>query len=287
MSEWQKLGLTTISWQDLRLLKAQAMDDLRRSMVETGFAVITDVKISAAGAYAVWTEFFRSSGKAEFATKDGQTGYFPLRSENAAGRSEKDLKEFVHLFPHGPQGELSRRLLDDESTSLVIDQAENLSSLVLSVLEQYGSIHHTASDWDKSVARSPSSLLRILRYPPVTDAKPGEVRAAEHTDINMITVLPVATAPGLQVKTLDGRWIDVPYVPGSVVVNVGEMLEVASGGYYRATPHRVVTPPGEEANERYSMPFFAHPHPDYELRPGLTARAALQKRLVELGLIKE
>jgi isopenicillin N synthase-like dioxygenase len=287
MNDWQKLGLTTINWRDLYYLEDKAIMDLWRSMRTTGFAVITGAGVETAPVYAHWREFFSNPERDSYRTTDGQTGYFPMRSENAAGRTAKDLKEFVHIFwGDRPNDTLEDWIRLSPQTTQLMDTCDLIASRVLELLEECVYGQEEACNWAGNSMFSPSSLLRILRYPPVVDAQPGEVRAAEHTDINMITVLPVATAPGLQVQTLDGRWVDVPYVPGSVVVNVGEMLEAASGGYYKATMHRVVTPEGEEGKERYSMPFFVHPRPDYEIKPGLTAAEALQKRLVELGLVK-
>ena len=73
------------------------------------------------------------------------------------------------------------------------------------------------------------------------------MRAAAHEDINMITLLPAATAPGLQVMDIAGKWYDVPCDIGTIVINSGDMLKEASGGYYPSTTHRVVNPRGPES----------------------------------------
>ena len=93
---------------------------------------------------------------------------------------------------------------------------------------------------------STRSLLRVLRYPPLVGDEPdGAVRAAAHEDINLLTVLPASDEPGLELLGTDGTWYPVPCDPGSLAVNAGEMLQLASVGYYPATTHRVVNPTGE------------------------------------------
>ena len=87
------------------------------------------------------------------------------------------------------------------------------------------------------------TMLRILHYPGYTDADeaPGAVRAAAHEDINLITVLPAGSARGLQVKSQQsGEWYEVPLVEGSIVINVGDMMQEMSDHAYISTTHRVV-----------------------------------------------
>jgi isopenicillin N synthase-like dioxygenase len=113
------------------------------------------------------------------------------------------------------------------------------------------------------------------------------VRAAAHTDINLITLLPVATAPGLEVQDLEGNWWAVPYAPESIIVNVGDMLQYATQGYYRSTYHRVVNPDSEDqGRSRYSMPLFLHPSSEIVLSGNKTAKEFLQERLIEIGLLR-
>jgi len=76
----------------------------------------------------------------------------------------------------------------------------------------------------------------------------------------------------------------VPCDPGMIVVNGGDMLAVATGGYLPATSHRVVNPPAGQDVARQSMPMFLHLRPEVVLAPGLTAGAFLDQRLREIGL---
>ena len=111
------------------------------------------------------------------------------------------------------------------------------------------------------------------------------MRSSAHEDINLLTLLPAGTAPGLQVKDRAGAWHDVACDPSAVIVNSGDMLQMASGGYFRSTTHRVTNPTGAmRATSRYSMPLFLHPRPEVRLSATHTADDYLDERLAEIGL---
>ena len=111
----------------------------------------------------------------------------------------------------------------------------------------------------------PTTWLRLLHYPArPADAPPGLYGSAPHTDFGCLTVLAQDSVGGLQVRTPGGDWIDAPPVPGSFVVNTGDIVPVWSGGRWRSTPHRVVNPSGAE---RYSVAYFFDPSFDTEVRP--------------------
>ena len=121
----------------------------------------------------------------------------------------------------------------------------------------------------------------------------GHVWAGEHADINLITALPRATAPGLQVKTDDG-WVDAVAPEGKVIINTGMMLEVLSNGVIPPGVHRVVASPGYEG-ERYSVVQFCHPTPwtscctaDTPQRYGaIEAGDKLDEVLYEINLVED
>jgi isopenicillin N synthase-like dioxygenase len=129
------------------------------------------------------------------------------------------------------------------------------------------------------------TLLRVLHYPPLKGNEPvGSVRAAAHEDINMITVLPAANEPGLQVRDLDGKWHDVPCDPGSVAINAGDMLKYVTGGYYPSTTHQVINPVGEAATRsRVSTPLFLHPADEVLIAENKTAFDFLRDRIKEIA----
>lgn len=259
------------------------------SFKKTGFAVITNHGIPKDlidAAYAQWADFFSTDNKFRYSTKNQTSGYFSFKSENAKNNPIKDLKEFYHSF--FPFNNLPNGVSIATTQNLAFKLLEIARRILLSLQEeipkdlvkiQGETLHHMAKD-------SENNLLRILHYPPLQeDIETGAVRAAAHEDINLITLLVAATQPGLQVKDLHGNWHDVVCEPGSLVVNVGDMLQEASGGLFKSTTHRVVNPSGENFS-RYSMPLFVHPRPECRLSSRYTADEYLNERLKELGLIK-
>jgi isopenicillin N synthase-like dioxygenase len=261
------------------------------SFRETGFAVVSNHPVDArliTDTFGEWAQFFAGEGKHAY-TFDPvkQAGYFPFRSENAKDSAKKDLKEFYHYYP-------SRSELPREASTFTTKLYAELSQMGLQLLKWIDA--HTPDDirrqfsmpLDRMVQGSAETLLRPIHYPPLQGSEEeGAVRAAAHEDINVITLLPAATAPGLQVLDLNGRWHDVPCDSGTIVVNAGDMLKLASGGYYPSTTHRVVNPSGPGAREpRYSMPLFLHPFRDVRLSETHTAGSYLDERLRQIGLKK-
>jgi isopenicillin N synthase-like dioxygenase len=111
-------------------------------------------------------------------------------------------------------------------------------------------------------------------------------RAAAHEDINLLTILPASDGPGLELQLQNGEWIEVVNRPSQVVVNIGDMLQEATGGYLRSTTHRVAATKAEDLRRgRMSLPLFLHPRPDVVLSDRYTANAYLQQRLKELDVI--
>lgn len=109
----------------------------------------------------------------------------------------------------------------------------------------------------------PISVFRMIHYPPRHTARSADQPGAgAHTDYGCVTLLYQDDAGGLQVRNVHGEWIDAPPIPGSFVVNIGDMMARWSNDRYTSTPHRVISPLGVH---RYSMPFFAEPHPDTEI----------------------
>ncbi|MEH3143063.1 MAG: isopenicillin N synthase family oxygenase [Mycobacterium kyogaense] len=109
--------------------------------------------------------------------------------------------------------------------------------------------------FDSAFATAPATLMKVVRYPGTTQTHQG---VGAHKDSGVLTLLLVEPdSEGLQVETSEGTWVDVPPVADAFIVNIGELLEVASGGYLRATRHRVIAPrPG---TDRVSIPFFLNP----------------------------
>ena len=109
----------------------------------------------------------------------------------------------------------------------------------------------------------PTVLFRIFHYPPAPPDRDSPWGVGEHTDYGLVTILAQDDRGGLQVKVPAG-WVDVPHVPGSLVCNIGDMLERLTGGRYRSTPHRVRNVSGAD---RLSFPFFLDPAWDATVEP--------------------
>ena len=263
---------------------------LASSLRETGFAVLMNHPIAPErinDAYDAWAEFFASDSKQDWLRDpEHQDGYFPFKSENAKGASEKDLKEFYHVYSWGrvpdQLNNLTRTLYAD-LTALGQELLGWLDAEMPADLRQ-----KMTSSLASMMDGSAQSLFRILHYPPLnSDAPSGAIRAAAHEDINLITLLLAGSRPGLEAMDTTGEWHSVSCDPGMITINNGDMLSLATDGYYPSTTHRVVNPDdgdGITNDSRYSMPMFLHPRPEAPLKDGFTADMFLQQRLREIGL---
>lgn len=277
-------GVTALSYDD-PYAPVLFTESLRR----TGFAVIRRHPIPrelVQTIHAEWLDFFESEAKHAYAFDPTRLdGYFSTHvSETAKGNDKRDLKEFFHLFPWGRYpGEVS------DAARRYFELASDFAGELLSWVE----VNTPEDVTDRfpmplasMIRESPATLLRVLRYPPLTGGEEaGAVRAAAHEDINLLTVVPASNERGLQLLTRSGRWIDVPADPGTLIVNVGDMLQEASRGYYRSTTHRVVNPTDDSARRsRLSLPLFLQPRPEVPLSERHTAGSYMDERLRELGL---
>ncbi|MGB2426913.1 MAG: isopenicillin N synthase family dioxygenase [Alteromonas sp.] len=268
---------------------ADAKEQFVRSLRETGFGVLKNHPIqqqSVADIYATWQTFFDSDEKNNFIfNKDTQDGFFPSTvSEVAKGFKKKDIKEYFHYYPWGQcPTDLKQQLQD------YYDQANALAAELLTWVEELSPAEVSQlyrEPLSNMINTSGQTLLRVLHYPPLDGSEePDAIRAAAHEDINLLTILPAANEPGLQVKGSDGEWIDVPCDFGNLIVNIGDMLQEASGGYFPSTTHRVINPEGsDQTRSRISLPLFLHPRPDVVLSDRHSADSYLKERLRELGV---
>ena len=259
------------------------------SLRNTGFGVLKNHPIPQSlveSIYANWQVFFNSTEKHNFLfNKTTQDGYFPPDvSEVAKGFTVKDIKEYFHVYPKGRvPAQLDAEIREYYKLANEF-AAELLSWVQAQAPEEVQS--KFSIDLKDMIAQSEQTLLRVLHYPPMTgDEEPGAIRAAAHGDINLLTVLPASNEPGLQVQAKEGGWLDVPCDFGSLIINIGDMLQEASGGYFPSTIHRVINPTGKGSDKsRISLPLFLHPRPDVKLSERYTADSYLQERLRELGV---
>lgn len=260
-----------------------------QSLRETGFGVLKNHPIQkemVSSIYQHWQTFFDSEDKNAFLfDRETQDGFFPTTvSETAKGFKKKDIKEYYHYYPWGKCPDALK-----EEITHYYESAISLAEELLSWVEKHSPVDVAAlysQPLSNMINQSQQTLLRILHYPPLTGSEePDAIRAAAHEDINLLTILPAANEPGLQVKGTGDEWIDVPSDFGNLIINIGDMLQEASGGYFPSTTHRVVNPAGADMSKsRISLPLFLHPRPDVVLSERHTADSYLKERLRELGV---
>jgi isopenicillin N synthase-like dioxygenase len=248
----------------------------------------------------------------EIAGLAGQRGYIGKGKEHAKGRNTGDLKEFYHVGQELDANSLANENYPANVWPKEITDFKHVATDVYKALERTGTLMLQAIAiylnlpehyFDEKVKRG-NSILRPIHYYPIEnpEAVPADaVRAAEHGDINLITLLMGASADGLQVLRRDNKWIPITALPDQLVVNVGDMLERLTNKKLKSTIHRVVNPPRQLMNTpRYSIPFFMHPRSEMDLSclpncvdeenpkqfESITAGEFLNQRLAEIGLKK-
>lgn len=260
-----------------------------QSLRETGFGILINHPIPQSlvnSIYQNWQTFFNSEDKHHFVfDAEKQDGYFsPDVSETAKSHTKKDIKEYYHVYPWG---RIPETLKDEILTYYQL--ASDLATELLDWVEKY-SPEEVATNYSEALSHmikdTPNTLLRVLHYPPLTgNEEVGAIRAAAHEDINLLTILPAANEAGLQVKCQDGSWLDVPSDFGNLIINIGDMLQEASNGYFPSTTHRVINPSGKtNSKSRISLPLFLHPRSEVKLSQKHTQASYLLERLLELGV---
>ncbi|MEJ7799207.1 MAG: 2-oxoglutarate and iron-dependent oxygenase domain-containing protein [Ilumatobacter sp.] len=293
------------------------VDGVTRSLA-TGFVytrhdVPEDLIVTAYGMLEVFFGLEQET-KQEFTVPgaNGQTGYTGLLVETAADSDQPDWKEMLNWASPIPAGHPLKRDFPTAYPDQVLPEAAvpgitevlyrfhdaiaDLQRRFLHVIAEGIGCHE--SFFDDMVNDGPT-LTRAIRYPPMGELPDaGHVWAGAHGDIDLITALPRATAPGLQVK-VDDDWVDAVAPDGQVIINTGIMLERLTNGTIPIGWHRVVAAPGYEG-QRYSVVQFCHPRPWTVLNPvtscctpenpqrfsALTAANALDEVLYEINLVE-
>ena len=294
------------------------VDGVRRSLA-TGF-VYTSSDISEDlldTAYEMLRTFFSmdQETKRRFVAPGahGQTGYTGLLVETAASSDKPDWKEMLNWASPIPAGHPLKRkfpgsypdkLLPDAVVPGMSDVLYRFHDAIADLQRRFLrvialGIGCAETFFDDMVQDGPT-LTRAIRYPYMKDAPAGgHVWAGAHGDINLITALPRATAPGLQVE-VDGQWVGAIPPDGRVIINTGIMLERLTNGVIPIGWHRVVAAPGFE-DERYSVVQFCHPRPWTMLAPvescctpenpqrysTISAADALDEVLYQINLIED
>lgn len=299
--------------------KQKFVESLGQAYQNIGFVAIRNHYLSDALSqrlYQVVKGFFalpdQIKQKYEIPGLAGQRGYIGKGKEHAKGRNTGDLKEFYHIGQTVTDNDPIRSEYPENIWPSELPEMKEIGLEVYRQLEKTGvqmlraiAIHlGLPENYFDARVRHGNSILRPIHYYPIAnpDEVPSDaVRAAEHGDINLITLLMGASADGLQVLRRDGKWIPITALPDQLVVNVGDMLERLTNKKLKSTIHRVVNPPRALMNTpRYSIPFFMHPRSEMSLAAlencvdtnhpkiwsDITAGAFLEERLKEIGLKK-
>ena len=296
--------------------KAAFVKELGKAYEEIGFVAVKNHGLSdalCAELYAQVKGFFTLSKEEKEAYEieglAGQRGYVSFGKEHAKNKNEGDLKEFWHF---GQTVEDNDPIKEEYPDNVQVNELPEFNSIGREV---YQKLESTGREMLRAIAlhlnldenyfdakiHNGNSILRPIHYTPITHEPKDAFRAAEHEDINLITLLMGASADGLQVLNKSGELIYVNALPDHIVVNVGDMLQRLTNNKLKSTTHRVVNPPREKwGTSRYSIPFFLHPRSEVSLNclpscisesnpknfSDITAGEYLEQRIIELGLKK-
>lgn len=303
--------IPTLSLHDFRCgdpdAQASFVSRMGDALVDLGFFALVDHGVDpelSREAYECCQAFFALPTETKMRYSDpalkGQRGYTCFGKEHAKDNPYPDLKEFWHIGRE-PSAYLPnlwpREVPRFQPVFMELyRQLDQCASYLLQACALYlGVPQNLLAD----MAEGGNSVLRVIHYPPIPlTAHPASIRAAAHEDINFITLLCEATAPGLELLQRDGTWLPIHALPGQIIVDTGDMLQHLTNGLFRSTTHRVVNP-NNDREQRFSMPFFIHPRPEVDLTPlepcvsqtggipkfpQLTAGEFLEIRLKEIGL---
>lgn len=296
--------------------KEAFVEELGKAYENVGFVAVKNHGISEdliADLYKYVQQFFSlpSDKKRAYEIPElaGQRGYTSFGKEHAKGSSAPDLKEFFQYGQVVPSGHpLKHEYPDNVSVDEIPGFNETFfkayrafeksgKSLLQAIAIYLGLAEHYFDDF----VEEGNSIVRAIHYPPITVEPKSAIRAEQHEDINLITLLVGASAGGLEILTKKNEWIGVTSLPEQIVVNVGDMLQRFTNNKLKSTTHRVVNPLRELWHtSRFSIPFFLHPKSAMSLSAlescideqhpkaydNITAGEYLEERLREIGLKK-
>ncbi len=296
--------------------KLQFVADLGQAYEDIGFVAVKNHGIPdtlIAQLYTQVEQFFELPFEVKATYEDpqlaGQRGYTSFGKEQAKGFATPDLKEF---YQHGQMVTDDDHIKSEYPNNVVVQEVAGFTTTMNTLyrkFEESGThlLHAIAlylnlpqHYFDEHIHNG-NSILRAIHYPPITTEPKSAIRAEQHEDINLITLLVGASADGLEVLDKQNEWHPAKAEPDEIVVNVGDMLQRLTNNKLRSTTHRVVNPPREMWHtHRYSIPFFLHPRSAMSLAaldsclpagsakhyPDCTAGEYLDERLREIGLKK-
>jgi isopenicillin N synthase-like dioxygenase len=296
--------------------KQSFVQQLGKAYEEVGFVAVKNHGIPddlIADLYKYVQQFFSlpsdTKRKYEIPGLAGQRGYTSFGKEHAKGSDAPDLKEF---FQYGQKVDDADPVQKEYPENV---QVKDISEFNPTFQRAYRAFEKSGKALLQAIAlylgldehyfdeyiHNGNSILRAIHYPPITSEPKSAIRAEQHEDINLITLLVGASADGLQILTKQNEWVGVTSLPEQIVVNVGDMLQRLTNNKLKSTTHRVVNPPREMWHtSRFSIPFFLHPKSQMDLTclqscidqkhpkayPDSTAGEYLDERLREIGLKK-
>lgn len=297
-------------------MKSSFVEKLGKAYEEVGFVAVKNHGVPDAlisHIYEYVQEFFslpvEQKLKYEIAGLAGQRGYTSFGREHAKGSNAPDLKEF---FQYGQNVEDGDSIKSEYPDNVQVSEVKGFNE---TLYQAYKSFQKSGTAMLQAIAlylgleehffdnyvHNGNSILRCIHYPPITLEPKSAIRAEQHEDINLITLLVGASADGLEILTKQNDWVGVTSLPEQIVVNVGDMLQRLTNNKLRSTTHRVVNPKREHWHtSRFSMPFFLHPKSNMSLAclescideqhpkayTNVTAGEYLDERLREIGLKK-
>jgi isopenicillin N synthase-like dioxygenase len=296
--------------------RAAFVEKLGKAFHEIGFVGVTNHGIPKElidGFYKTAKEFFalpvESKENYEIKGMAGQRGYTSFGKEHAKQSKVADLKEFFQI---GQEVADDHPLKSQYPDNVVVTEKKEFTDMGSELYRQFekagGALLRAIAIYldlgehyfDDKIEKG-NSILRAIHYPPIRQEPKSAIRAEQHEDINLITLLVGASAGGLQLLNMDNEWMAITPEEDEIVINVGDMLQRLTNNYLKSTTHRVVNPPREEWHKpRLSIPFFLHPVSQMDLtclddcvtaeRPlayePITAGEYLDERLREIGLKK-
>ena len=296
--------------------KSSFVQNLGKAYEQVGFVAVTNHGINEAliaDLYNYVQQFFSlpasEKKKYEIAGLAGQRGYTSFGKEHAKGSDAPDLKEFFQFGQTVTDGDPIKSEYPD---NVAVSEVPLFTPTLLSaytafetsgryLLQAIALYLGLDENYFENHVHNGNSILRAIHYPPILAEPKSAIRAEQHEDINLITLLVGASAGGLQILTKQNEWVDAVSLPHQIVVNVGDMLQRLTNNKLKSTTHRVVNPPREKWHtSRFSIPFFLHPKSSMSLScldhcidynhpkayTDMTAGEYLDERLREIGLKK-
>ena len=295
---------------------AEFVQQIGRAFHEVGFVAVVNHGVPTElvdGFYKTSKDFFALpvdvKEKYELDGMAGQRGYTSFGKEHAKQSNVADLKEFFQIGQFLPENHPLRSEYPSNVNVTELPEFYDLSKNLYQSFEKAGGqllqaiaeYLELGKDYFHDKIEYGNSILRSIHYPPITSEPESAIRAEQHEDINLITLLVGASAGGLQLLNSDDEWVSILPEDNEIVINVGDMLQRLTNNYLKSTTHRVVNPPREMWHlPRLSIPFFLHPRSNMDLSclpscvtdenplhyEPITAGGYLDERLREIGLKK-